>query len=710
MDLFWWEGLDGSRVLTHTFDNPVGGYNGELGPRATLATWRNYRGKAHHPESLLTVGFGDGGGGLTDEMLERYRAMQVLPVLPKITFSTVHDFFARAHQHIAEHSDHDIDDIEQTAELTAEPITPSAQDINASRRPLPVWSGEMYLELHRGTTTSQGRTKRLHRQAEQALLAAETLSSMVTLATGKSVNTLVTPEVSSAGYQDAQREANNASHEADYKDNNIQDTPNADKADADKADAGEADKTNSTHSLESYWRVLLTQQFHDILPGSSIAEVYAQSERDLASIIAASNARIAQQRALLADYLVKSGQQDGIFVVNPQACARALRIHLDAPHGDAQETAEGFLLTRAKSILGFSGNVVLAGNIGTPLAVKVSERVLENAFVHVELAADGTIERIFDRHAKRDVLSGRGNRLRAYVDRPRQWDAWDIDEGYAYEGYDISEVSDWRVSEHGPHRVAIAITRTFRNSTIQQELRLWANSARLDIHTHIDWHDRNWLLKAHFPVNIRTQQATFETAFGVVTRPTHRNTSWQQAQFEVTGHRFADVSETHYGVALLNNGRYGHHARNLRHGVDLGLSLLRSPTFPDPLADEGEHEFTYSLYPHAGHWLAGGVLREAEDLNLPLSAQRVRTNFETSLQLIELKGLPLALAALKPLEDEPGLLLRCFEPQGARGHVRLDLPGAWRAVQELDVLERPLGEPEMHFNPFQVRSWKLQEG
>jgi alpha-mannosidase len=270
-------------------------------------------------------------------------------------------------------------------------------------------------------------------------------------------------------------------------------------------------------------------------------------------------------------------------------------------------------------------------------------------------------------------------------------------------------VSDWYVSETGPHRIAVAITRTFEHSTIRQELRLWANSARLDIHTHIDWHDRHWLLKAHFPVNVRSAQATFETAFGVVQRPTHRNTSWQQAQFEVPGHRFVDVSEPNYGVALLNNGRYGHHALQTRHGVDVGLSLLRSPTVPDPLADEGEHEFTYSLYPHGGNWLAGGVLREAEDLNLPLSAQRVRTNFETSLQLLELKGLPLALGALKTLEDESGLLLRCYEPQGARGKVRLGLPGTWRAVQELDLLERPIGAPNMHFDPFQVRSWKLEE-
>jgi alpha-mannosidase len=221
--------------------------------------------------------------------------------------------------------------------------------------------------------------------------------------------------------------------------------------------------------------------------------------------------------------------------------------------------------------------------------------------------------------------------------------------------------------------------------------------------TRFDWHDRRWLLKARFPLAIRSARATFETAFGVVERPTHRNTSWDAARFEVPGHRFADLSEPGYGAALLNDGRYGYHA----HGGELGLSLLRSPVWPDPLADEGEQELTYALLPHPGGWLAGGVLAEAEDLNRPLPARPTRAPVRASLRPLRLDGLPAALGALKPLEDGDGLALRVYEPQGARGRVELGLPPGWAADAALDLLERPIGAPESELTPFAVRTWRI---
>ena len=220
------------------------------------------------------------------------------------------------------------------------------------------------------------------------------------------------------------------------------------------------------------------------------------------------------------------------------------------------------------------------------------------------------------------------------------------------------------VVEDGPHRVAIRLERAFRDSTVVQEIRLWAGSPRIDFHTTFDWHDRRWLLKARFPLAVRAPRATFETAFGVVERATHRNTSWEQARFEVAAHRFVDLSEPGYGAALLNDGRYGHHAI----GSELGISLLRSPFWPDPLADEGTQELTYSLLPHAGGWHEGGVLAEAEDLNRPLLARPVAGE-EASLRPLAVEGLPVALGGLKALEDGGGLALRVWEPQGARGPV-----------------------------------------
>jgi alpha-mannosidase len=204
-------------------------------------------------------------------------------------------------------------------------------------------------------------------------------------------------------------------------------------------------------------------------------------------------------------------------------------------------------------------------------------------------------------------------------------------------------------------------------------------------------------------VAVRSTRATFESAFGVVERPTIRNTSWDAAKFEVAGHRFADLSEPGYGVALLNDGKYGYDVL----GNEMSLSLLRSPIYPDPLADEGRQTFTYALYPHTGSWLEGGVLMEAEDLNQPLLARRCSSSEDTTWQGIGFSGLPLGLGTLKVLEDGGGLVLRTYEPQGARGQVQVHLPPGWRADVELDLLENILGDADFTVTPFQVHSWRL---
>jgi alpha-mannosidase len=591
-DLFWWEGLDGSRVLAHMFDNPDGGYNGVVGPRAALETWRRARGREAHPESLLSVGYGDGGGGATEEMIQRVKALSGFPALPVQRFGRVDAFYDRV-----------------------------------TTGDLPTWSGELYLELHRGTLTTQGRTKRAHRRAERDLVAAEAVAALDALAGGE-----LPP------------------------------------------------------SLEPAWRVLLRNEFHDILPGSSIREVYEDAEAELADVSRTAGEQIDAALTRLAARM--DGDGGGILVVNPDLQTRPLRLHDP--------------VLAAGTIAGLEARVVVPGE--PPAPATATEDVLENDLVRVELAGDGTLASVFDKRLGREVLDGRGNLLWAYVDKPREWDAWELDGEYANEGEEIVATSV-EVVEAGPHRAALRVTRAFRDSRIVQDVRLWAGSARIDFVTRLDWHDRRWLLKARFPLAVRAAHATFETAFGVVARPTHRNTSWDQARFEVAGHRFADLSEPGGGVALLNDGRYGYHAI----GSELGLSILRSPVWPDPLADEGEQELVYSLLPHPGGWLDGGVLAEAQDLNRPLLARPVERGAGASLRPLRVDGLPVALGALKPLEDGGGLVLRAYEPQGARGELALGLPDGWRADAQLDLLEREIGPPEAVLGPFAVRSWRLRQ-
>jgi alpha-mannosidase len=622
-DLFWWEGLDGSRVLAHMFDNPgdettnTGGYNGHPGPFALTSTWRNFRGKSLYPESLLSIGYGDGGGGATAEMLEQATEVCRFPGIPDARFGLVHDFFERLHRGVA-------------------------------GRDIPLWLGELYLELHRGTLTTQGRTKYVHRRAERDLVAAEVLGALNALCDGSE------PE-----------------------------------------------------SLESQWRVLLRNEFHDILPGSSIREVYATAEAELESVRQEAGRRIEEEMTHLAEKIVPPGDERALLLFNPDLSPRPVRVPLSR---EVAARIPGAQPVEGGAVLAAAGSVPVLGALilrDTPPvgSLEATEEHLENDFLHVEIHRDGTLGRVYDKRAQRRLTEGRSNQLWAYVDKPPTWEAWDIDIGYSEHGEEISAVESLAVTERGPHRAAVRVVKRFRSSMITQDIRLWANSPRLDFATTIEWHDRRWLVKARFPLAIRSSLATFETAFGVIERSTHRNTSWESARFEVAGHRFVDLSEPGYGVALLNDGKYGHHAI----GRELGLTLLRSPVHPDPLADEGTQSFTYALFPHVGGWFEGGVLTEAEDLNRPCFALPVQTaEAAATSEILSVTGARLGLGALKVMEDGGGLILRAYEPAGAHGTAEVSLPPGWRVASEVDLLERENGEPDYSFSPFQVHSWRLE--
>jgi alpha-mannosidase len=614
-DLFWWEGLDGSRVLAHTFNNPAGGYNGDIGPRAAVETWKNYRGKHLNPESLLAIGWGDGGGGPTAEMLERTRLLADFPVIPALRAVDVSEWYGDIHRR------------------------------NQSDSKLPVWVGEIYLEFHRGTLTTQGKTKFLHRRAERGLIAAETLASMATM--------LGAPAAA---------------------------------------------------SLEPEWRILLRNQFHDILPGSSIREVYEVAERELAGVVAAGREVLDHQLGSITERLASAGSRPAVLVVNPDLSPRVLRIETPATLPHSQTVEGGSVLSGRRTIPGLSAAIVTA-SAGAPSGLSARPDHIENEFIRVDVATDGTLRSVYDKGAGRECLDGRGNQIWAYVDKPRDFDAWDIEEDYPHKGEEILATAQIEVVEKGPHRAALKIIRRFRDSEIVQTVRLWANSARLEFKTDIDWHQRRILLKARFPLAIRADHATFECAAGVIQRPTHRNTSWDQTRFEVVAHRFADLSEHGYGVALLNDGKYGHHALH----NELGLSLLRSPVYPDPLADEGRQSFTYALYPHEGDWLSGGVLAEAEDLNQPLLARLVTADTEWTWTAAAIDGLGLGLSGLKPAEDGSALILRVYEPAGARGKIGLKLAAGWKLRDEVNLLEDRIGPADVSFSPFQIHSWRIEK-
>jgi alpha-mannosidase len=609
---FWWEGIDGSRVLVQQMNTPEDTYNGLVDPSSLLRVWRNHADKHVAREALQPIGHGDGGGGPTEEMVEACEYLKDFPAIPSARFGNVEEYFANALQ-------------------------------EAKERPPAVWVGELYLEYHRGTLTTQGRTKYLLRRAERDLIAAEVLGALAWISGGPK--------------------------------------PGA---------------------MEEAWRILMINQFHDILPGSSISDVYRRTERELREIVEDSSA--ASDRALesMARSLEKDGGPESLFVVNPDLNCRPLRLESRRAIPGGQVAEEGFVLATDETVAPLSARVATTKSCELPAVA--TPRTLENEWLRAEFGDDGTIHRLYDKRADRDVFDGRGNQIWAWRDQPREYDAWDIDEDYRRAGEEVVSEGTIEIVEAGPQRSAIRISRKYRNSTIVQSVRMWANSPRIDFFTRFDWHDRRLLVQALFPLLVRSDFATFECAFGVQRRPTHGNTSWDAAKFEVAAHRFVDLSEHGYGVALLNDGRYGHHAR----ANELGISLLRSPTLPDRFADEGAHQVTYSLLPHRGNWFEGGVLAEAEDLNRPLFHRIVRTPERGSHTFLAMRGIPCALGALKVAEDGNGLVLRVHEPAGARGPIGIDVPKGWTVSGETTLLEDAVERPSESIGPFEIRSFRLR--
>lgn len=651
-DTFRWRGVDGSEVLAQFITTPVAAetgfaarfytYNGAMTAGEVLGTARSNRQSDLNDRLLYLFGWGDGGGGPTGEMLEAARRLGNLPGMPALE--------------------------QGSAEETLRQIDVNVHRDNPSDRVLPVWDGELYLEYHRGTYTSQGRTKYAHRRAELALHEAELWSAV-----------------------------------------------------ARPAGTGEP-----WTALDDAWRTLLLQEFHDILPGSAINEVYQDAARDLASVIR----RAEEVRdAALDQVLAGQASEPALAFFNPTPWVRHDPVEvawtgaeppadlsaaapqvLDAPVLDSNEPGvhRALVAPHESGVPGFGHVVVTPGSpVRSDLSrsletagggLRIEERRLENAFFRIELDESMNIRSLVDKRVPggREVIAADavGNRLIAFEDKPLNWDAWDIDLFYQEKPYPIDEVVEARVVERGPLRGALEIRRRFLDSTIVQRIVLYRDLPRIDVPTEIDWRQHQILLKVAFPVTVRATEATFEIQFGTIQRPTHWNTSWDVARFEVSAQRWADLSEGDYGVALLNDGKYGYDV----HDNVLRLTLLKSGIIPDPEADQGIQRFTYSLLPHLGDWRAGEVIAHAAALNLPLrarwvtpgsGAEKASATMESGLVATDRPGL--IVDTVKPAADGRGLVVRLYEGHGTRGPATLRFAQPVAEVETCNLLEERQG-------------------
>lgn len=610
---FWWQGVDGTKVLTHF--PPENTYNGELFPSSLIQGQARFKEKDVVDEVMSLFGIGDGGGGPRADHIERGRRLADLEGCPPVRFGRSKDFFT---------------------------------ELRKAGGELKTWVGELYLELHRGTLTTQAYVKKCNRRLEHRLRELEMLWS------------------SRLGQYPLAR-------------------------------------------LDAVWKETLTLQFHDIIPGSSIREVYLDTNKAHDRLLAACDALEAEFAAALpaevgAVTLFNSLSEEFVGAVKLPASfaghgaeiggiAVATQVEDGAVVAQVRIAAQGFVTVRP------------AGNPGASAA---NGATLENELVRYAFAADGTLTSAFDKITGTELLRAPGNRVTLYHDRPLFWDAWDIDKFYKEER--ISDVA-FTVEKLGAGAVRsrLRLSGKIGSSTIEQIVTLEAGSRRLDFRTSVDWREKNRMLRVAFPVGLHAERASCEIQYGFLQRATHTNTSWDMAKFEVPAHRWVDISEADRGLALLNDCKYGYSI----HQNVLDLALLRSPTNPDPVADQGAHSFTYSLLAHAGDLAAGGVVREAGRLNQPPVAFVGRGAPGAAIPVSIAGAQGVELAVVKRAEKAEQVVIRLVETRGMRSIATVKLAKPGRLVA-CDLLEWTDGtataaapEHRVELAPFEIRTYKI---
>jgi alpha-mannosidase len=594
---FWWQGIDGSRVLAHF--PPGDTYSGVLNVGEILTAQRNETSAGTAKQSLFLYGLGDGGGGPTQGMLERARRLASVEGLPRVEQGTARAFLEAAERDAAD---------------------------------APVWGQELYFEKHRGTYTTHARVKRGNRQLEQALLAAERWCLAASRAGGPA-------------------------YPAD--------------------------------DLRALWRSLLLHQFHDVLPGTSIAWVYRDTFADYERIRAET------------DRLTDAAQQ------HLAAAADGETIAFNAAPFPRREVVEGRWVDVPPN--GYASVADDARPPGDVAPVTVDDRLLDNGLLRVRLDEAGHLVSVLHRATGREALAGPANVLQLLDDRPAQWDAWDIDAWTMDTAEPVDAVESMEVVEATPLRAAIRVVRRFGASCVEQTISVSAGSPRVDLHTRVDWHEEHRLLKVAYPVDVHSRSARCEMQFGYVERPTHRDTSYDAARFEVCAHRWIDLSEDGFGVALLNDGRYGHDVR----GNVIRMSLLRAPLWPDPAADRGVSEVRHALLPHAGDLRP--VVAQAYALNAPIVLRPAGGDRAVRVGLVEIDEPGIVVEAVKRADESDGVVVRVYESLGGRRRGALRTVWPVSEVTEVDLLERPIGEAipvtgdrvDVELRPFEIRTLLL---
>jgi alpha-mannosidase len=667
--LFWWEAPDGSRLLTY-FPHE---YANEFDAQQITKDFSVYAPSIYgpkvtdSPQMLYLYGIGDHGGGPTRTMLDQAdRLRDPSTVFPKIDFSTAKDFFTDL--------EHELPNLK-----------------------VPTWKDELYFEYHRGVYTSQAGTKQRIRHDEELMLDAEKYASLASL----------------------------------------------------------LGRPYPQDQFELAWKNLLFDHFHDVMPGSGIAVNYLDAKRNLEDVARSAKAVTDASFDEILAHVNTQGSGVPFVVFNSLSWPRTEVIEVEAQLparasqleviDEAGQRVESQLLgmekgtNRARFLIlantpGMGYRTYFVRSVAKPAAdpksneqiVQASGDILKNTFIQLKVDPQtGCITSFYNLRDHTEALAPAetdtggptkfacGNLLQAFYDKPAKWDAWNIDSDFEKQHWDLDKADEVTLVEGGPLRAIIRVKKHFQNSTFVQDITMYAGVPRVDVKMQVEWHEKHILLKATFPLSAHSDKATFEIPYGSIERPTTRNTPAEQAKFEVPAQRWADLSDTKHGFSLLNDSKYGYDVR----GNVLRLSLLRSPEWPDPHADEGHHEFTYSLYAHAGTWRDAQTVRRGYELNYELIAvasQNHEGTLPTKLSFLRATPDDIVLTAIKKAEDGHSLVLRFYEWEGREADVTIELPPGAASATETNLMEKPTSplpvqnnSVTIHTKPYEIKTLRV---
>ena len=652
--LFWWQSPDGSKVLTYLprkYDNvnlSLARISADLAPTLGFSPGLT--------SQMDMYGIGDHGGGPTRVVLDEGRHwMQPDKVTPKMKFGTAQSFFDSVQPRIDQKSP--LWNYRSINEY--QPPAPASKN----RIAIPTWQDELYYEFHRGVQTTQASHKRNMRESEEWMLNSEKYASLAWLA---------------------------------------------------------GDAYPGTELTEA-WKKVLFNQFHDLAAGSGIGVIYKEAEKDYEQVRWATNEVSAKAlNTISAEVNTWDAGAVPVLVFNPLAWNRSGLVTVDVQTPTLREGGVSVLDTQNQVVaskvlssnqrnhtcklllyvhdvpsMGYKALHVVSGAKPFETELRVNGLALENAALKVTVDPQtGWITSLYDKKGNFETLApgGQGNQLQTFADNPKCCDAWNIDPGTLDHVNVIANVDSVELVENDPLRATIRVTRTWQKSKFVQDITLYSGSDQLEITNDIDWHETHTLLKTAFPLAATSNNATYEIAYGTIERPTTRNNSWEETRFEVAALRWADLGDGQHGFSLINEAKYGYDAKD----NVLRLSLLRSPTSPDPVADQGHHHFSFSLYPHAGDWKQALTERRGYEYNYKLAAMQVQPHtgsLPLEYSYVSVQPENVVLTAMKKAEDADGLILRVVEWAGKNSDVQIRVPRGAASATITNLMEKPEGAP-----------------